>query len=133
MRLSEIVKSYRRLHSLSQEELGNRCGLTKAYISMIENEKNSKNKKKITPRIDSLAKLAQGMGMELDELVRSIDKDMVVSLMPTTPILTDEELQLIADFRKLNREGQNAALGVVHAYTLMESYIKKEKSAVGSF
>ena len=132
MRLSEIVKNYRNTNSLSQEEFGKRCGLTKAYISMIENEKNSKNKKKITPRIDSLAKIAKGMCMELDELVRSIDKDMVVSLMPTTPVLTEEELRLLAEFRKLNKCGKNAALGVVHAYTLMDIYVKKEEPKVSS-
>ncbi len=83
MKLSKIVKDYREAHGLTQEAMGQLCDVTKAYISMIENERNSKTKKKIIPTIETLSKLANGMNMDVDKLVRMMDEDAVISLRPS--------------------------------------------------
>ena len=36
MKLSEIIKKYRKEHDLSQRQMGARCGLSTGYISLIE-------------------------------------------------------------------------------------------------
>lgn len=41
MKLSEIIKNYRKSHKVSMETLANRAGLSKTYISFIENGDNS--------------------------------------------------------------------------------------------
>lgn len=42
MKLSEIIKKYRKEHDLSQRQMGARCGLSTGYISLIEKEINRK-------------------------------------------------------------------------------------------
>ena len=64
-------------------------------------------------------KLAEIFNVTIDEL-------MGIKNAPL-PVYTDEEAQLLEDFRKLSPAGQAAALGVVHAYTLMSEYAKKTK------
>lgn len=126
MKLSEIVKNYRIDNALSQDMFSEMCGVSKAYISMIENEKNSKTKKKITPNIESLAKIAKGMGIDLDVLVRMMDKNAVVSLKPPVPEFSKDELELIRRYRKLNKKGKEAALNAVTGLTSIPDYTEKE-------
>lgn len=82
MKLSEIIKNYRSEHHLSQQEFANRCDVTKPYISQLENENNPKTGNAIQPTLPTLAKLAKGMGIELDALVRMIDGDTIIKLTP---------------------------------------------------
>lgn len=79
MKLSDIVRDYRKAHHLSMDELAARCGTSKPYISMLENEKNTKTGKPIQPKGVTLMKLANGMNMTIDELIRLMDEDTVVS------------------------------------------------------
>ena len=126
MKLSEIISSYRKEHGLSMDAMAQLCQVTKPYISMLENEKNTKTGEPIQPKAVTLVKIAKGMGISIDALVRMMDDDIVVKF--ESPKYTDEEQQLIAEFRKLNAVGRASAIGVVHAYTLMSEYAKKEKS-----
>lgn len=82
MKLSEIIKNYRSEHHLSQQEFADRCKVTKPYISQLENENNPKTGKAIKPMLPTLAKLAKGMGIEVDVFVRMIDGDTVIKLTP---------------------------------------------------
>ena len=45
MELSKILRDYRQEHGLTLQVFADRAGLTKQYISMLENNKNSKNGK----------------------------------------------------------------------------------------
>ena len=124
MKLSEIVRSYRKEHGLSMDAMARACHVSKPYISMLENEKNVKTGEPIQPKAVTLVKIANAMGITIDTLVRMMDDDITVKF--DAPKLNDEELQLIAEFRKLNAVGRASAIGVVHAYTLMSEYAKKE-------
>ena len=79
MKLSTIVKDFRNRNHLSMDEMALRCGTSKPYISMLENEKNTKTGKPIQPKAVTLIKLAKGMNMTIDELVKLMDEDVVVS------------------------------------------------------
>ena len=61
-------------NNLTLEELSAKTGLTKQYLSMLENNKNSRTKKPIIPSIRTLNKLADGMNMSLDELLTDPDE-----------------------------------------------------------
>lgn len=80
MELQEYIKTYRKEHSLSMQEFADRCGLSKGYISMLESGKHPQNKRQIVPSIDTCAKLAAGMNMTLDELLRKIDGNTTVGI-----------------------------------------------------
>jgi transcriptional regulator with XRE-family HTH domain len=62
------------------QELADRCKLSKGYISMLESGKHPKNGRPIIPSIETYGKLAKGMGMSLDTLLRAIDGDSGVSI-----------------------------------------------------
>jgi transcriptional regulator with XRE-family HTH domain len=122
MEFKDVLRKLRTEKGMTQEELGRLVGLKKEAIYKYEKGIV------VNPKRSLIAKLANIFNVSPSYLLGISDDEP-----QNKETFSDEELQLIADFRKLNKDGQNAALGVVHAYTLMESYIKKEKSAVGSF
>lgn len=80
MELSKILRDYRQEHGLTLQVFADRAGLTKQYISMLENNKNSKNGKPIIPSLETLRKLASAMYMNIDTLVATLDGEQDVSL-----------------------------------------------------
>jgi transcriptional regulator with XRE-family HTH domain len=74
MSLGETIRKYREDNNLTLEELSTKTGLTKQYLSMLENNKNSRTKKPIIPSIRTLNKLAEGMNMSFDELLTDPDE-----------------------------------------------------------
>lgn len=79
MRLSEIVKQYRKTHGLSMQDMANLCGRSKPYIHQLENG-NPKTGEEIRPNIDTISMLAKAMNIKIDELVRMMDGDSVIEL-----------------------------------------------------
>lgn len=52
MKLSEYIKTYRKNNKITMQEFADRAGLSKGYISQIENEYSfSKNGKQMIPSI----------------------------------------------------------------------------------
>lgn len=58
MDLGQKIKQLRNLCNLTQEELANRCELTKSYISQLENDKTS-------PSISTLSLILEVLGTDL--------------------------------------------------------------------
>lgn len=81
MSLSEFLRNYRAEHELSMDELAKRCGLSKPYISMLEKNRNSRNGKSITPSIRTYEKIAHGVGLTVDSLMKLINGNERVALM----------------------------------------------------
>ncbi|WP_295356725.1 helix-turn-helix transcriptional regulator [uncultured Succiniclasticum sp.] len=81
--------------------------------------------KKAMPRMGVIQKIADHYG---------VGKSYFLEQNPVAYeyILSNEERMLISDFRRLNEQGQEAAIGTVHAYTLMAIYAKKDMSGAGS-
>ena len=73
MKLSEVIKNYREVHHVTMEKLAQESGMSKSYISMLENEKNPKTGNPIVPSIDTLKKLALGMHTDIDSLIKILD------------------------------------------------------------
>ncbi len=84
MRLADIVKNYRRQKGLTQDELGKLAKCSKAYISMIENDKDSKTGRSVNPSITLLHNLANAMNMSTERFYRLLDKDISIHLNPTS-------------------------------------------------
>lgn len=83
MKLSEVIKNYREEHHVTMEKLAQDSGISKSYISMLENEKNPKTGNPIVPSIDTLKKLALGMHMDIDSLIKILD-DIPVDISTST-------------------------------------------------
>ena len=60
MELGEKIKQRRTLLMLTQEELANRCELTKGYISQLENDK-------VSPSIETLSHILEVLGTNLSD------------------------------------------------------------------
>lgn len=103
MELSKILRDYRQEHGLTLQVFANRAGLTKQYISMLENNKNSKNGKPIIPSLETLRKLASAMYMNIDTLVATLDGEQDVSLQTKDAgYYTDPEVAEYAEELRTN-------------------------------
>lgn len=76
MKLSEIVRNYRRSHRMSLRTFADRCGLAHTVIDRIEKEVNQVGTP-YHPSLDTLQKVANGMSMSINDLVAMMD-DMKV-------------------------------------------------------
>ena len=71
MNLGKKIKQMRNQKGLTQEELADRCELTKGYISQLENNLNS-------PSIATLTDILSALGSDLSEFFREEKEDKVV-------------------------------------------------------
>lgn len=88
MTIGNLVKTYRQEHDLPMQEFADRCGLSKSYISMLEKNINPRNNKPIIPTIETYKKIARGMNLDLDSLLKMLDSTELVDLskVDTVPI-----------------------------------------------
>ena len=82
MKLSELIRDYRKRENISQREFSRKCDLSNTYISFIENEKNPKTGQPLVPTLENYKKLADGMGMTVQQLFEMLDDDAPVDLLP---------------------------------------------------
>lgn len=80
MTIGDLVKEYRDNNKISVEEFAKKCGLSKGYISMLENKVNPRNNKEIVPTLTTLKKISSGMGIDVDKLLSALDKNQEVSI-----------------------------------------------------
>lgn len=140
MKLSSIVKNFRTFNNISMDEFANRAGLSKSYISMIENGKNARDDKPISPTLKSLLKIATAMNIELDDLLKQMDSDESINLTERLYILGDvescklsmEELDLIKNFRALNIDGKQEVRNHMDYILSQERFRKDTESQEGS-
>ena len=79
MKFAELIYNYRTEHGLSQRQFAARCGVSNGYISMIEKNMNPKTGLPLVPSMQQCAKIAQVMGISLQELFSLVD-DMPIDL-----------------------------------------------------
>ena len=72
MKLSEIVRDYRKRHRMSLRTFAERCDISHTVIDHIEKEVNQMGSP-YQPSLDTLQKVANGMRMTLNELLNQMD------------------------------------------------------------
>lgn len=93
MNLSEAVKEYRLEHRYSLREFADLCGLSHVQIRRIETGVKTDGQP-FEPKIKTLKKLAAGMGITLDEVLRYCE-DMVIQWDPDDVAISTEKQALI--------------------------------------
>ena len=88
------------------DAFASKAGVSKSYISMIENDKNARDDKPISPTLTTLAKLADAMNIGLDNLLELMDAEADIVVNEESYVASDDELELLAAFRRLNNEGR---------------------------
>lgn len=126
MKLSDIIKKYRSENGISMATLSKMSGLSKGYISMLENGRNPRNNNPINPTIESLNKLSKAMNIELDELLKDMDADDHIVLSDETVQLqlTSEESTLLEMYGQLNHIGRSKAFDYISDLAENEKYTK---------
>ena len=127
MKLGEIIRSYRDKNKMTMDEFARRSGLSKPYISMLEKDKNSRNGKPIVPSFTTLKKVAYAINISIEDLMKSLDANTNVSLVDESfpsLALTDDELELIRQYRCLTAEVQIVAKTTINS--LYEMSIKSK-------
>lgn len=134
MKLSDVVRNYRREADISQREFARRCGVSNSYISFIENERNPKTGEPMVPTIEQYKKIADGMSISVHELFELLDVDSPVKLnSPKERRLnlqafcdSSEEQTLLSSYRSLSPRGKKLLLERCEELKLL--YGKKEES-----
>ena len=80
MKLSELIRDYRKRTNISQREFSRKCDLSNTYISFLENEKNPKTGRPLIPTLEQYKKLADGMDISVQRLFELLDSDAPVDL-----------------------------------------------------
>lgn len=132
MTIGDVLKDYRKKNKISQDKFSEKTGISKGYISMLENNINARNNKPIAPTIEMLKKLALGMDIGLDELLILTDEKQKISLdneLNKKKEKKDIVLQRIIDcYNGMDDTGKN---GLVDQAEYLLSKHPKAKSQIG--
>ncbi|HML37001.1 MAG TPA: S24 family peptidase [Bacillota bacterium] len=91
--LGDMIKDYRKKHNdMTMDEFAERSGLSKGYISMLEQNKNPRTGKPIIPSITTFRRVAKAMGEELTDVMRAVDGRQKVSLVSESALLETNAL-----------------------------------------
>lgn len=119
MKIGDYVKQYRKNHGLSMQAFGDQCGLSRAYISILEKGINPTTGKSFTPTLETLNKIARASNTTLDVLLEILDDSQSVLLNHEShgsddnysPEYLDEAgKKIIALYGQMNNEQKKAAL-----------------------
>lgn len=91
MNLGTIIKNYRNEHNLSLRDFSKRCNLSYTYISMLEKGADYRNNKPLSPTLDAVTKIALGLNLSLEELLRIMD-NQEINLKGTSPEYFDTNI-----------------------------------------
>ena len=131
MKLGLIVHNYRKTQGVSMDLFCKKSGLSKGYISMIENERNPRSNKPIRPTLPTLEKLASAMDMSMTELFEMLDPDTVVDVSAkdvSSSTLTPSESAHLSRYRALDAEDQDTVDGLTESLLSKSKYHTEEDS-----
>ena len=87
MHLGEIVNRYRKENNITMDEFAKKSGLSKGYISMLEKNEDPKTKKEIIPTLETINRVAEVIGMDLDTLLKHLGRNQKVELPSANNII----------------------------------------------
>lgn len=120
MTLGRFIARYLDENNLSISEFGRKCGISKAYVSMLIKGINPANGEPLAPSVKIMDKLARGMNVSVDELFRNVDS--MVTVNDNEPTDTDGTARLPGYFNQYIFDEDTADL----AHKLMKNPILKE-------
>lgn len=117
MTIGEIIRDYRQKQQISQRRFAIRCGLSNAYISMLERDKQDETGG-FLPTIPTLKNIASAMDMSLDTLFRMLDPELLVRIEVDNTIANPETVPASLGHISLEEEV------LLNAYRLKPDVIK---------
>lgn len=93
---SEILKKLRKSNGLTQKELGERIGLSKAVVSKYENGMGY-------PTFDTLIRIAKFFGVTTDYML-GVENESTIDVSGLTDSQCDTLQRVVSEFKKANNE-----------------------------
>ena len=142
MTLGQIIQEYREANNMSQRQFAERCGLSNAYISILEKNESPKTKEAPSPTLAVFKDIAEELGISVHELMTKANETKVsmgqkMQLSPMTMEIRDEvikvlerrnnnsEKELIDLFRAMTKSDQDKLLD--YARYIVDSYKRPDK------
>lgn len=94
MTIGEMVFQYRKEHNLSQRQFALKCGLSNAYINMLEKNTNPCTGNPISISVETAGAIASAMGLNTSDLIRFADANT------STTEIQDNKLAIGQNIRK---------------------------------
>ena len=110
MHLGEIIKKYRTEHGMSQADFAKISGISKGYISMLENNKNPATGEPLAPTYTIFEKVATVLACSTDYLLRSMDEKQMITINEETPALSEKRQAALELIEKLSDDQIDAIL-----------------------
>ena len=80
MKIGEYLKDYRKRMGISQRKFSEQCGLSNAYISMLEKDENPRTGKPIELNLKKYKAIASATGITVHELFEILGPDAPVTI-----------------------------------------------------
>lgn len=114
MDIKDYVYNYRKEHGLSMQAFGKKCGLSRAYISILEKGINPTTGKPFVPGLATIKRIADCTGVDIEYLIKMLDgdKSVIVNHISTSTtnakaiLLSKQEILLIQRYRQLDADGK---------------------------
>jgi transcriptional regulator with XRE-family HTH domain len=114
--LGEYLNQYLNEHNLSIRKFAEKAGISHSYIAYIVNGKTSRGKKPVLT-IDKLKQISSAMGMDVNELIASVDADIQWPGRPEAHDLTSEEWDLVQRFRRADARDRDHVKYILDRYS----------------
>lgn len=79
MTIGEIIKKYRVETGMNMDDFAKRCGISKAYVSILERNFNPISKKPATPSLETIKSVAAAIQIDFNDLISMLDSDQPVA------------------------------------------------------
>ena len=121
MTIGEKIKKARTDAKMTQKELAEKCGMADSAIRKYESGK-------VTPKLDTIAKIARAMGLYAGDLVDAGQWGQV-QLGESEEMPSTAESKLLSHFRNLNDNGQSVAVERVQELVQIPAYQRQADTA----
>lgn len=125
MTLGDVIFQYRTSHQMSMDRFSEISGISKAYISMLEKNQTQRGDEP-SPSIEMYRNVAKAIGMDIDELIRTVDGKISLGMTPSNIIPMPE-------MRKIPLIGSIACGAPILAEEHIEEYISTPKHVSADF
>lgn len=82
MTLGDITREYRKTHNMNMQDFAKLCGLSKAYISILERNYNPKSGKAPVPSLETIRAISAVIGKDFNDVIAALDGEQIVSINP---------------------------------------------------
>lgn len=93
MTIGTLIENYQREHMMSEREFARKCGISHTHINSLKKGVTTSGKK-FTPSIDTLRKVAAGMGISTQALLMSVE-DLEIKWEEKDVAIPEDKIELI--------------------------------------